>query len=108
MACLSAMLSRMHREVAPGSSGVGCPVRRQNSSMRAGISPGAANDSSSGSISDRSGGAASARVTKSSKEWRRPAVAHARRDSWRSHSPVTFLSRRKVPETPPSFVRLAA
>jgi hypothetical protein len=58
----------MHLAVAPGPSGADWPVRRQNASIRAGMSPGAANESSSGSTSERSAGAAAAAAISSSNE----------------------------------------
>ena len=98
----------MQRAMAPGSSGAGWPVRRQSSAIRAGMLPGPTSASSSGSISEQSEGAASASAMISSNERKWPSDSQLRRHSCSSQSPVTFRSRRKVPATPPSFVKLAA
>ena len=60
--------------------------------------PGPTKRASSGSMSERSGGAASASATSSSNERSRPSeLPSVRRHSCSSQSPVTLRSRRKVP-----------
>ncbi len=53
-------------------------------------------------------GTCSAAATSSGAVIGRPCVDHHLRLSSRSHSPVTFLSRRTEPSTPSSLVTLAA
>ncbi len=92
----------------PASGGTGCPVSAQNARTWAGRSPGRRKRSSSGSMKAVNAGAASARAASSSYVGASPAGQSARRHSCTSQSPMTLRSRRIVPATPPSFVRLAA
>ena len=76
--------------------------------MRPGMSPGGAKSGASGSNSERNAGAFSASFTMSTKDSACPLRSHSRLHSCMIHSPITFLSTRMVPSTPPSLVRFAA
>ena len=65
MRYLRARLSKIARTVSPWVRGGVCPVRVQNAAIAAGMQPGRANDSSSGSIKIRKGGAECAISTSS-------------------------------------------
>ena len=101
----------MQRTVAPGSSGgASGPCARSTSAIRAGMSPGAANDSGrSGRRSERKRRARPPRARRARRRRARARrAAQARRHSCSSQRPVTFRSSRNVPATPPSLVRFAA
>ena len=74
--------------------------------MRAGMSPGVRKSGASTSMMRENGGAAAAMSTISSQESNWPSAAHVRRHSWTSQRPVMFFSKRIVPQTPPSLVKL--
>ena len=92
----------------PVSCGTGWPVSRRTPRTRAGMSPGRRKRSSSGSMKAVKAGAASASAASVLVRGSVAAGHRARRLSWTSQSPITLRSRRIVPATPPSLVRLAA
>src|SRR5437879_3892672 len=91
-----------------GSSGFGWLVALQNRLMELGMSSGCRKEGWSGSTRLRNAGIVPARSVSSEYEKVCPFNCQSRRQHWRSQSPAIFLSKRKVPQSPPSLVKLSS
>ncbi|MEG8035555.1 hypothetical protein QP157_09540 [Sphingomonas sp. LR61] len=100
--------SRIERTNSARDAGALSPWSPHQAAMRAGMSPGAVNDSSAGSKTGTGAVTAAAEASRASRSMLAPSRSQVRTLSDSNHSPDTFFRNRTRPSTPPSLVQFAS